>query len=371
MKNYNIPKFLRYSILALLTVLVTWGSYEHVTQGGSKAPSIHAICPYGGLESLYQFFTAGDYISKIMSGTMILFFITFVIALLFRKSFCGLICPFGAIQEFTAKLGQLIFRKKLVIPTSIDKPMRYLKYVVLIITVIYAWKTAGLWMAPYDPWSAYGHLAEGLESVWAESAVGLILLVITILGSLLYDRFFCKYLCPMGAFYGILGKISPYRVTRNNDLCINCGKCNNACPMNIDVQHKNEVKTAECINCMSCVLSCPAAGALENKFVKKSVSPLVSIVVVMILFWGSIFAAQSLGIYQIKPNPISSNETISINELKGSMTISEAATATKIDLKEFYTKFSIPDSVPSDTMMKKIVNFVPGFDFHKIKDSLQ
>jgi len=110
-------------------------------------------------------------------------------------------------------------------PARIDKHLRYLKYIVLIVTVFYAWKTAGLWMAPYDPWSTYGHLSEGLESVWKESAVGFIVLLITVLDSLIHDRFFCKYLCPMGALYGIFGKLSPFKVVRNETICIHCGKC--------------------------------------------------------------------------------------------------------------------------------------------------
>ena len=83
--------------------------------------------------------------------------------------------------------------KRLLVPKKIDKPLRYLKYVILVVTVFYARKTAELWISPYDPWSAYAHLPEGLESVWSESAVGLILLLVTIVGSLLYDRFFSKF----------------------------------------------------------------------------------------------------------------------------------------------------------------------------------
>ena len=85
-------------------------------------------------------------------------------------------------------------------PKNIDKVLRKLKYVVLIITVFFAWKNAGLWVAKYDPWSAYGHLPEGLTNVWLESSIGLIKLIVTIIGSMVYDRFFCKYLCPNGAY---------------------------------------------------------------------------------------------------------------------------------------------------------------------------
>jgi polyferredoxin len=302
---------------------------------------------------------------------MILFGITVVLAIAFRRSFCGLICPFGFIQEFIGMIVKKLFTRKMTMPSKLDKPLRYLKYVILILTVFYAWKTAGLWMAPYDPWSVYGHLPEGLQSVWSESAVGVILLGITLIGSLLYDRFFCKYLCPMGAFYGIISKISPFKVVRNENECIDCGKCSKSCPVNIDVQHAKKVTSAECINCQTCVLSCPKAGALESRAGKKAVRPVVVLAMVMAIFFGSIFVFQSAGVYNLLPRQIEAGESISYSEVKGYMTIAEAAKATKTELKEFYNKFKIPETVPSDTMMKNISSMAPEYEFDKIKKALE
>lgn len=364
-------EYLRWSLLALFVVLVSIAAYLHQVLGGAKSPSIHALCPFGGLESLYTLFTTGGFIEKIFSGTIILFVITLVLAIIFRRSFCGLICPFGAIQEFFAKIGQRVFKKKFIMPGKIDKPLRYLKYVILAITVFYAWKTAGLWMAPYDPWSAYSHLPEGIASVWAESAIGLILLVITVVGSLIYDRFFCKYLCPVGALYAIVGKFSPYRVVRNEDKCIDCGICSKKCPVNIDVQHLKEIKTAECISCQTCVLNCPKAGALQLKQGKRTISPIITIIIVMAIFFGSIFATQALGIYKLTPDALKAGESIKYDEIKGYMTIEEAALSTKTELKDFYIKFKIPENVPKNVKMKEIQDVSPGYEFDAAKESLK
>lgn len=371
MKNNKLVIYLRWGLLALFTVLVTVAAYSHNVLGGGVAPSIHAICPFGGIESLYTFFTAGTFIGKIFSGTLILFATTLVLVIVFRRSFCGLICPFGAIQEFFAKLGQKIFGRKFIIPKKIDKPLRYLKYVVLFITVFYAWKTAGLWMAPYDPWSTYAHLPEGLASVWESSAVGFIVLIITIIGSIVYDRFFCKYLCPMGALYGIVGKLSPYKITRNEDKCINCGKCSKNCPVNIDVQHSKEIKTAECINCQTCVLNCPKAGALELKAGKKSLNPLAALIFALALFFIPIFVSQASGVYNLLPEKPVAGQAIKVEDIKGYMTIKEVAEYLQYDLKDFYKLFRIPESVSRETKMKEIKDVAPGYDYEKIKESLK
>ena len=370
MERNRFVFYFRRSLLALFVVLITAAAYLHQV-GGERIPSIHALCPFGGLESLYSLLTTGTFISKIFSGTLILFFITLVLAIVLRKSFCGLLCPFGAIQEFFGWLGRKIFRRNFTMPKMLDQPLRYLKYLVLVITVSYAWKTAGLWMAPYDPWSVYAHLSEGIPALWATSRAGLILLLVTVVGSLIYDRFFCKYLCPMGALNGIIGKVSPFKVVRNEEACIHCDLCTKSCPANIEVSHGTGVTTAECFNCQTCVLNCPAAGALELKAGKKTIKPLPAIVLTLVLFFLPIFVTQSLGIYKMAPEKIRAGQTVGIAEVRGFMTIQEASEATKTDLKAFYQKFQIPEGVPPETKMKEIGSKAPGYDFHKVKDALK
>jgi polyferredoxin len=119
LKNNKFLLYLRWLLLALFTILITVSAYLHIANGGGKSPSIHALCPFGGLESLYQLFTTGSFISKIFSGTLILFFITVVLAIVFRRSFCGIICPFGAIQELFAKIGQKLFKRNFIVPPKI------------------------------------------------------------------------------------------------------------------------------------------------------------------------------------------------------------------------------------------------------------
>jgi len=370
MKGIKVSKWLRLSLLLGLLVYVTYESYMHQVLGAGKAASVHALCPLGALESLYTLLFMGSFIQKIYSGTVVLLVLTIVLALIFRRSFCGMLCPFGALQEFSAMLGVKIFRKKLVIPSAIDKPARYLKYGILLITVGMAWLYGTLWMSPYDPYVAYSHLSAAAEYLTDEpvAMIGFILLAITIIGSIMYDRFFCKYLCPMGAFYGIIGKISPSRVERNDDICIHCQVCNKVCPVNIEVEKEVKINSAECINCNECVIACPKQGALESKIFRRTIQPTAVLILVAAIFFGTIFIADATGNYQTIPSPIKEGEIIPLSEVKGYFTIEEAAMATGMSVKEMYEKMGIPENVSKNTPMKEISQQVPDYDFDAAKE---
>ena len=371
MKNNKHIRYFRWVLLGLFLVMVTREAYLHQVQGGGVAPSIHALCPYGGLETLYSLVFGETFLQKIFSGTMILLGITLVLALVFRRSFCGLICPFGALQEFFAVVGKKIFGKKFIMPPKIDKILRYFKYVVLVVTIYFAWKTSGLWMDRYDPWAAYGHMKAGFTSLTTEYLIGTITLVIILVGSLLYDRFFCKYLCPTGAVYGIIAKISPSKVVRDKDICINCNLCSKSCPMNIDIAKADKVTSAECISCQGCVLSCPIKGALEYKTGKKTLKTLTVVILVIGLFFTGVLISKTIGIFKVLPKQITGESKISVEEIKGYMTIKQVSIGTKVELKEVYKKLEIPESVPENTKLKDVNNFVEGFNVVASKEKLK
>lgn len=369
MKDNRLAKWARLITLAIILIYVTYEAYMHQILGGGKAPSVHALCPFGGLESLYSVLFGGSLLQKIYSGTLILFGITVIVAILFRRSFCGLLCPFGALQEFFGKIGTFLFKKRPLIPEKIDKPLRFLKYLILGLTVYMAWYTGGLWMSPYDPYVAYGHITNVADSISEDplAIIGFILLAVSLLGSIIYDRFFCKYLCPMGALYGIIGKLSFTKVVRNPNVCINCNACTKACPVNIKVATEEKITSAECINCNECVLACPKKGALEVKTGKLSIKPLYVLILVIVLFFGSVFIADQLGFMQVKPEPLKAGVTLSILEIKGYYTIEETAKATGWSLEETYKLLGIPETVPKNTKMKEISSLVPGFSFDAAK----
>jgi len=348
----------------------------HQVKGGGPdgSPSIHALCPYGGLESLYSLFTEGSLIDKIYGGTIVLFILSVVTALLFRRAFCGWICPLGGIQEFMGRIGRKIMGHQLIVPKNVDRYLRYLKYPVLIITVYFSWKTASMWVSPYDPWAAYGHLGEGLSNVWNEFTIGFIILIVSLAGSIVYDRFFCKYLCPMGAFLGVLSKVSPLIIKRDKDLCIDCNLCTKACPMNIAVARLNSVQSAECINCQECTSVCPKDGALTNRISfmnKRGIKPAVIGLLALTVYFGGIGVAKISGQYNLLPDPITSETAQGdVDSLKGYMTIREISVVLNMPLDDVYRKMGIPENISSDTPAKELGQYIPDFDFHTAREGL-
>lgn len=255
-----VSRIIRWVTLGSFLAFVLSATALHTL--GYVGPSIHAICPYGGLESMLSLIAVGTFLKRIVIGTFVLFGTTVVLALVLRRSFCGQICAFGGLQEFFGKLGAKLFKKRLVMPKKLDAVLRYLKYVVLAVTVAMAWITGELWITPYDPFNALGHLAD-FNALTTSYLIGFIVLIITLLGSLVYDRFFCKYLCPTGAFLALFNRLGFYRVTRHAGACIDCKACDRACPTNVAVSTApGPVSDPECIACARCVAACPVPEAL-------------------------------------------------------------------------------------------------------------
>lgn len=254
-------RWVRWGILGTILAGITGMGYLHQTGGANRPAGVDAFCPFGGLETLYSLVTTGALVKRIEVSSVILLGIVVVAAVVSRRSFCGQICPLGFLQELTGPIGRKLFKKRPTMPTWLDRPARLLKYVVLAVFIALTWSAADLAIRPYDPWVAWQHLTSA--ELLTEMGIGLGVLVLALVGSVVYDRFFCKYLCPMGATLGFMSKVSLTGVFRNAEACIDCKICDRACPMDITVSEATIVRDTECISCSECVNACPAAGALQ------------------------------------------------------------------------------------------------------------
>lgn len=221
--------------------------------------SLHAVCPFGGVVSVYNYLAEGVAIKWIHDSSFMLMIIVFILALLFGPVFCGWICPMGSIQEWTGKLGKKMMKKRYnnIVPYKIDRILRYLRYVMLVWVIYMTAKTATLVFWNVDPYHTLFHFWTG------EFAIsGLAILIIVLVLSLFIERPWCKYACPYGALLGLFNLFRVFKIRRDESSCINCGKCSKECPMNIKVSEKSIVRDHQCISCLKCVSDkcCPVEG---------------------------------------------------------------------------------------------------------------
>ena len=205
------------------------------------------------------------------------------IGLILGRFVCGWLCIFGFIQELLYKIPT----PKLKIPEKVDKPLRYLKYVILVVFVI------GLplfYRTSYGAGEPFfckyicpvGTLQGGIPLVLLNDTLRqtlgwlfnwkMLLLIICVVSSIFIYRPFCKYICPLGAFYALFQKVSLIRMKVDNNSCTDCGTCKKVCGMNVD-PHLNP-NSAECIRCGECMKACPmkALSFEEIAKIRKSIN---------------------------------------------------------------------------------------------------
>jgi len=262
MKKKLHLKPIRTSIQIFFFILVLLISVGHALEetGVSipliKGASLHAVCPFGGVVSIYQYLTAGSFTQKIHESSFILMILVFLTAILFGPVFCGWICPFGSFQEWVGKIGRKIFKRKYnnFVPGKVDRILRYLRYAVLLWVIIMTAVSTKLVFSDYDPYYALFNFWTGEVAVTGFIALGVILVL-----SLFVERPFCKYACPYGAVLGLSNLFRIFKIRRNKSTCISCAACADACPMNIEVSSAKNVLDHQCISCFACTSddACP------------------------------------------------------------------------------------------------------------------
>jgi polyferredoxin len=226
------------------------------------SPSLHAVCPFGGVVTIYNYFTEGAFVQNIQQSSVTLMWLVLGLTLLFGPVFCGWICPFGTVEEFVGKIGRKIFKKRYnnFIPFKLDKLLKYLRYVILLLVVILTATSGKLLFSNVDPYFA-------LFNIWSSEVTRLSLLVLglILIGSLFVERPWCKYLCPFGALLGIFNFFRIVKLKRNEKTCINCKVCDRVCPMNIDISTSKVITDHQCISCLLCTdeMACPVSNSLN------------------------------------------------------------------------------------------------------------
>lgn len=275
-----------------------------------RPPGVEGWLPISSLVSLRYWIETGI-VNSIHPSGLIIFGAILMVALLFKKGFCSWICPVGFISEMLGDISDKIFRRRLKPPAFLDYPLRSLKYILLGF-FFYAILIQMTPQAIEDfVYSNYNKVADILMLRFFTDISMLALGVIAGLFvlSLIVRGFWCRYLCPYGALLGMLNFISPTRIIRNKQRCIDCAACARVCPTFIKVDKVTEVRSDECTGCLACVDSCPVKDTLQVHLVtKKRTFPKMKWAAILVLmFWGSLLIFKITGPWQ---NSISESEYI-------------------------------------------------------------
>ena len=224
-----------------------------------SCPGAVGACPIGSLQSFLG--ARPVKIPYYVVGLLVFF------GALLGRAVCGFLCPLGWLQEL---LHRVPFPKKIRSFRG-DRALRRVKYLILALLVVLplffaltpffckylcpAGTLAGILLALAD---AAVRPLFGALFAWKAAVLAAIAAL-----SLLIWRPFCKYLCPLGAIYGLFNRFALYRGELDESKCVRCGKCAAVCRMAVDPSVRPN--DSECVRCGDCVRACPT-GAIKMGF---------------------------------------------------------------------------------------------------------
>jgi polyferredoxin len=271
----------------------------------ARPDGIEGWLPIAALMNLKYWIVTGD-VPRVHAAGMFLLIAFLATSLLARKAFCGWLCPIGTISEYLWKFGRQTFRRTWALPKWLDIPLRSLKYILL---GLFAYAVLGMSAEAIDAFlqGPYGQVADVkmLNFFRYLSTGAAITIAFLVLASVFVQNFWCRYFCPYGAMMGLVALLSPMRIRRTPEKCIDCAKCAKACPSLLPVDQLVQIRSAECLGCMECVAVCPASEALSLSApgVKRAVPAWAIAVIALALFGGVYTYANYMGYWQTKLPP--------------------------------------------------------------------
>jgi ferredoxin len=272
-----------------------------------RPPGVEGFLPISGIMGLRDWWIQGS-LNGIHPAATMLVVIFLLGAVLLRKSFCSWICPVGLISEKLAWLGRKLYNRNFRMWRWLDLPLRSLKWLLLgfFIYHIFTMPEIGLRAFIDSPYNRVSDIKMGLFFVEI-GRVGIVVMLLLVVGSTFINGFWCRYLCPYGAFLGFFARFSPTRVQRDPVSCIDCGKCDAICMARLPVSQSKNVWSVECTGCMDCVAACPVDKALDVKAGAHRVPVWGFAAAVVLLFLGGYAGARIAGLWE---NNISDTEYV-------------------------------------------------------------
>lgn len=288
-----LRRLMQTGFLLLFFYLFIETTYHPINQAGRGVTFFFDLDPLVWLASWLA--------SHGVASTLLLSLITVGVTLLLGRWFCGWVCPFGALHNLFASMRDSRVKEKM--ETGGYSRWQRAKYYLLAFFLVSAFAGFNLagWLDPFSFFyrstaiAVYPALQSALQAVFGwiyDANPGVGSLRVTAVSEPIYDvlrryflaveqphyywalligvlfgvivglnffraRFWCRYICPLGALLGVLGKNPTLRLVKNEAQCNACGLCRADCQGAAEPQSQGEWKPSECFYCWNCKSQCP------------------------------------------------------------------------------------------------------------------
>lgn len=224
-------------------------------------PSLY-ILAFSGLVELVSTIFSGTFSFSEIWPDLIPLAAVLPFTILAGRFFCGWMCAFGSLTDWVFRIFSRWTRRRSKLSHKADRLLKSVKYVVLAALLLLGIFSSTLSLSSMSPWDVFGMLftvgaAPAILFVLQSLLPGFLLLLLILVASAFVERFFCRYLCPIGALYALTSGGKMVRIDKPRDKCGSCQICTRSCAMGIPLNQMDQVKSGECIGCMKCVEACP------------------------------------------------------------------------------------------------------------------
>ena len=198
-----------------------------------------------------------------------------LITLLFGRIYCSVICPMGIFQDvviWIRRKGEKLFKKKKTHKFKYVSEHKWVRYGVLVLSIVSIIASSQMLIALIAPYSAYGRMVRSVAAMGSDTMTpaliitGLLTLVIICICAWLWGREYCNTVCPVGTTLSLLSRFSLFRPVIDESKCINCGKCARGCKSGCIDFKAHKIDYSRCVDCFDCIETC-AEDALKFKYV--------------------------------------------------------------------------------------------------------
>lgn len=264
--------------------------FRHITQIAFfiLLPGLFALA-FGQVKLIYTMILKGDF-NFIQAFPRIIVLVAIIpITIFFGRFFCGWFCAFGSFNDFIYMISSKVFKTKFKVNRKLDVILKLLKYFILVFIVFLIWTKGNTLFDNSSPWDAFAQITNFPKAI-INYFIGFVLLAFITVGAIYIERFFCRYLCPLGAMFTIISKFRKIKIDKHTEKCGKCRVCTNNCAMGINIYKMEQVSSGECINCLKCIDVCPRSNP-KIKYKDENLNPVyassIAIVAFAALYGGS------------------------------------------------------------------------------------